>query len=192
MLNKNSCNSGFTLIELLVVVLIIGILASVALPQYQKTVKKAKLAQLTVATNAAKKGVDLYLLAEGYPADVFYLTADDSLDIKVPGSCDEDGWCSSRIGAVRVTCMSPSCYVSYESSRTDTEAGASWLDGIKFNLYKFPEDKIWTVGKLMGGSSTGDSTKIVCQWLKEQGYPAHENVTWGMCQEVGVTLEQMY
>ena len=56
---------GFTLIELLVVVLIIGILAAVAVPQYQKAVEKSRLAEALTNIDTIVKNVQLITLEQG-------------------------------------------------------------------------------------------------------------------------------
>ena len=59
---------AFTLIELLIVVLIIGILAAIALPQYQKAVEKTRLTQNIVNVRALYDALELYRLENGsYP-----------------------------------------------------------------------------------------------------------------------------
>ena len=55
--------SGFTLIELLIVVAIIGILAAIAVPQYQTYTKKAKFSEVVNAVAPYKLGVEACYIA---------------------------------------------------------------------------------------------------------------------------------
>ena len=76
MKNKNT-RRGFTLIELLVVVLIIGILAAVAVPQYQKAVLKTKTTEGLNYLDALIKAQQVYYLANGeYTTDLSKLDID--------------------------------------------------------------------------------------------------------------------
>lgn len=82
---------GFTLIELMIVVAIIGILAAIAIPQYQKYVAKAQLAGAYSELASLKTGVENELLS-------------NSLDSVAADSAKKFGWTgSSTIQDVEIT-----------------------------------------------------------------------------------------
>ncbi len=72
-------NKAFTLIELLVVVLIIGILAAVALPQYEKAVEKARAREALPLLKSVYQAAQAYYLANGQ-----WPTKFDELSVEIP------------------------------------------------------------------------------------------------------------
>ena len=74
---------AFTLIELLVVVLIIGILAAIALPQYTKAVEKSRATEAQIYLSSFVTAQQLYKLANGHYASSSEMS---NLDLQLPNS----------------------------------------------------------------------------------------------------------
>ncbi len=81
-------NGGFTLIELLVVVLIIGILAAVAVPQYQKAVEKSRATQGITLAKSLAQAAQTYYLANGS-----YASSLEQLDVSLSSEQKDEFFC---------------------------------------------------------------------------------------------------
>lgn len=106
--------NAFTLIELLVVVLIVGILAAIALPQYTTAVDKSRFAVVRPLVRALKDAQERYYLANGS-----YTTEFNKLDIEIPGGgtlsnqTNSDGYSEvMTYPDFRITLNGKICYAS--------------------------------------------------------------------------------
>ena len=122
---------GFTLIELMVVVLIIGILSSVALPQYQKAILKSRAAEAWTNLGTIQKSVTTYCLENRRSVNT-YAGIKNYLSVKVQDSNNftYSGWidCSTNPDKIEVVATYSKGSTSFKLG-LDTQHGTRVCDG---------------------------------------------------------------
>ena len=163
---------GFTLIELLVVVLIIGILAAVALPQYEMAVLKTRFSTFLPTLKAIKDAQERYYMANGEYAK--WLT---DLDIGLPAdcksstdgsnmaSCGSDWYIDNAMGNNKATgSLSVSYCPGHNSGFSDCAANKIASLGIKFEHHATNPGKRTCAVGTNGGSKGEKLCKLFEGW----------------------------
>ena len=153
-------NKAFTLIELLVVILIIGILAAIALSQYQKAVEKAKAAKTISNIRALAQAEKIYFMTNGK-----YATSFNDLDLTIPELRGNYITTSDNVIYSLRTFKERNYNYIYgqhsNSDRTKTYAIAYDLD--TDTLYCRAGYEGWPAGKLCA-SLAASNNYITCPW----------------------------
>ena len=143
-------NGGFTLIELLVVVLIIGVLAAVALPQYRVAVEKARMTEAITALRSIKDAEERYYLANGV-----YTTVLGELDISFPASFTGNSFQILKSG---VELSIATSNYTFAENKAHTIVLIFFYSGSRLCMAKLTDKVANQVCKSLGGTNPEDVT----------------------------------
>ena len=145
MKNKVVCTKGFTLIEILIVVLILGILAAIALPKYQKAVEKSRTVEAILTLKYMHKQGAICEL-ENSPQECDLIKTNRDLGIEMP-----EGMTCNITSDEEICCNQFWCY-----SNNSLSWGDNWAS---------PSPKTPIAARANNGNPTDDEMDIK-YWLE--------------------------
>ena len=112
-------NKGFTLIELLIVVVIIGILASIAIPKFSATREKAYFAAMKSDLKNLASQQEIYYADEySYATTTSLLSFTNSDGVTISLEATSSGWSASAVHAALGT--AEGCVIYYGTATPPT------------------------------------------------------------------------
>ena len=129
---------GFTLIELMVVIVIIGVLASLAIPRFTEASAKAKMGEAPRIIASFESGFLATVAEKGFP-----LAADDELIVKID---DNSNWFS----------YTPVINTGVLTAKAKKDIGQFKADGELITKYSQNDE---TFTHSLGGGATADVVK---------------------------------
>ena len=153
-------NKAFTLIELLVVILIIGILAAIALPKYERAVKKSRAAEAKINLSALVRASDVACLADPNTCGPI-----DTLDIDMK---DSDYWEYETNECLHINGHHGCSYTAYDKEGT---------------IFLTANSREYNLAEETGEEATLMCTELIAANLRNQDYCPQYGFTKALANE---------
>ena len=159
-------NAGFTLIELLVVVLIIGILAAIVVPQYEKVVATSRVMTIVPLLRSIADAEQLYYMKNGN-----YTISFDGLDIQMPAGATKT---IDTGGGDVLTYKGFKCYLRYGGDGSIPSLYSAYCSITRAN-YPNLERYFSQTNSICWASKSNTTGYEICQNISGKEVPDGEN-----------------